>query len=148
MIKNIELIAEIAQGYEGNKKLTELLTTGAIVSGADSIKYQLVYADELATPDYQYYDLFKSLEMDMEVWEEISGRIHNNGQKIYFDIFGFDSLSIAREVLADGVKLSTTEFYNRALIEKTLETFLYFIIFGNNLFYFLSFNYFNIFFTH
>jgi len=123
MIKNIELIAEIAQGYEGNKKLTELLTTGAIVSGADSIKYQLVYADELATPDYQYYDLFKSLEMDMEVWEEISGRIHNNGQKIYFDIFGFDSLSIAREVLADGVKLSTTEFYNRALIEKTLETF-------------------------
>ena len=59
----MEIIAEIAQGYEGDTKLMELLTTGAIESDADAVKYQLVYADELATPDYQYYELFKSLEM-------------------------------------------------------------------------------------
>jgi len=119
----MEIIAEIAQGYEGNKKLTELLTTGALASGANAIKYQLVYADELATSDYQYYDLFKSLEMDTSVWKETSDRIHDNRQKLYFDVFGFDSLSIAREVSADGVKLSTTEFYNRALIEQAIESF-------------------------
>jgi N,N'-diacetyllegionaminate synthase len=119
----IQIIAEIAQGYEGNVKLTELLTIGAIASGADSVKYQLVYADELATPDYQYYDLFKSLEMDTAIWKKMSNRIHDNGQKLYFDVFGFDSLAIAHEVSADGVKLSTTEFYNRALIKKALNSF-------------------------
>ena len=118
-----EIIAEVAQGYEGNQKLTDLLTIGAMASGADAIKYQLVYADELATPDYQYYDLFKSLEMKTGVWKEISRRIHDNGQKLYFDVFGLRSLSIAREVNADGVKLSTTEFYNRELIKKALNNF-------------------------
>jgi N,N'-diacetyllegionaminate synthase len=121
--RKIEIIAEIAQGYEGNVKLTELLTTGALHSSACAIKYQLVYADELATPDYQYYDLFKSLEMSRDVWMETSDRIHKAGLKLYFDVFGFDSLEIAQDVGADGVKLSTTEFYNRALIEKALNSF-------------------------
>ena len=49
----IQIIAEIAQGYEGDTKLTELLTTGALKSGADAVKFQLVFADELATPYYQ-----------------------------------------------------------------------------------------------
>ena len=99
------------------------MTTGALKTGSDSIKFQLVYADELATPDYQYYDLFKSLEMDTEVWERISERIHKQGKNLYFDIFGFKSLDVALDVSADGVKLSTTEFYNRALIEKALNDF-------------------------
>ena len=30
-------------------------------SGADAVKFQLVYASELATEDYKYFDLFKSL---------------------------------------------------------------------------------------
>ena len=123
MNKSIEVIAEVAQGYEGDKKLTELLTQGAIYSGADAIKYQLVFADELATPDYEYYKLFKSLEMDSYIWEGVSQQIHKNGQKIYFDIFGKKSLALAKKVSADGVKISTTEFYNRALIREALASF-------------------------
>jgi len=119
----IEIIAEIAQGYEGDTKMIELLTTGAIESGADAVKYQLVYANELATPDYRYYDLFKSLEMSKDVWKDISNRIHKSKKKLYFDVFGLKSLAIAREVFADGVKLSTTEFYNRVLIEKAMNSF-------------------------
>jgi len=121
--KIIKIIAEIAQGYEGNPKLADLLTTGAIASGADAVKFQLVFADELATPDYKYYELFKSLEMPTSVWQETSNRIHKAGQKLYFDVFGFDSLTTALDVTADGVKLSTTEFYNRALIEQALSSF-------------------------
>jgi len=126
--KRVEIIAEVAQGYEGNSKLTDLLTTGAILSGADAIKYQLVYADELATPQYAYYDLFKSLEMDEDKWIQISDRIHENGQKLYFDIFGIHSLFVAKTAKADGVKLSTTEFFNRSLILQALATFDHVII--------------------
>jgi len=45
----IEIIAEIAQGYEGNSTLALMLAKAAVRSGADAVKFQLVYADELAT---------------------------------------------------------------------------------------------------
>ena len=64
----IEIIAEIAQGYEGSPKLTELLTKAAIESDADAIKFQMVVNDELCTPDYIHYELFKSLQMEDKVW--------------------------------------------------------------------------------
>lgn len=122
-VSNIEIIAEVAQGYEGNEKLTNLLTTAAIKSGASSVKFQLVYADELATPDYVWYELFKSLEMDEDVWKEVAHRVHENGQLLYFDVFGFASLSAAKNIGADGVKLSTTEFYNIDLMKEALQQF-------------------------
>jgi len=123
MKNNIEIIAEIAQGFEGNEKLANLLTKGAIASGADSVKFQLVYADELATPDYEHYQLFKELEMTQSVWTNISQQIHNAGKKVYFDVFGLLSLEVAKKINADGVKLSTTEFYNNALFERAIVQF-------------------------
>jgi len=123
MSSNIEIIAEVAQGYEGNEKLTDLLTTAALKSGANSVKFQLVFADELATPDYIWYELFQSLEMDESVWRAVAQRVHDNGQLLYFDIFGFDSLNAAKRIGADGVKLSTTEFYNADLMRDALQQF-------------------------
>lgn len=118
----IELIAEIAQGYEGDKKQAMLLARGAVAAGADAVKFQLVYADELATPDYVYYSLFKSLEMPVEDWESVASIVHKSGKRLLFDIFGHDSLDVALALGASGLKLSTTEFYNDALLSKLLET--------------------------
>jgi len=123
MTNKIEIIAEIAQGFEGNIKLANLLTKGAIASGADAIKFQLVYADELATPDYQYYQLFKELEMEEDIWSDICKKIHSSNKKIYFDVFGMISLEIAKKIGADGVKISTTEFYNNILFDNAISEF-------------------------
>jgi len=123
MKNKIEIIAEIAQGFEGSEKLTTLLTKGAIASNADAIKFQLVYADELATSDYEYYDLFKDLEMEKDVWVNVCKKIHDAKKKVYFDVFGFFSLNMAKEIGADGVKLSTTEFYNNALFDCAIAEF-------------------------
>jgi N,N'-diacetyllegionaminate synthase len=123
MKNKIEIIAEIAQGYEGNEKLTNLLTRGAIASNADAVKFQLVYADELATSDYEHYQLFKALEMKKSVWIDTCKQIHDAGKKVYFDVFGLFSLDIAKQVGADGVKLSTTEFYNNALFDSAIVQF-------------------------
>jgi sialic acid synthase SpsE len=117
-----EIIAEIAQGYEGKKKLLNQLVNEAISLDVDGIKFQLVYADELATRDYKYYKLFKSLQMPISDWMKISKKIRNK-KKLYFDIFGEKSLKIAKKLKADGVKLSTTEFYNENLIIKSLKCF-------------------------
>ena len=122
MRKKTEIIAEIAQGYEGNKKLLNQLVNEAMCLDVDSIKFQLVYADELATKDYKYYKLFQSLQIPIRDWVKISKKIRKK-KKLYFDIFGDKSLKIAKKLNADGVKLSTTEFYNNDLIAKSLKSF-------------------------
>ena len=118
-----EIIAEIAQGYEGNPKLAELLVKGAIVANADAVKIQLVFADELCVPDYPYYDLFKSLEMEEAVWGKLVNMVHDAGKKIYLDIYGNMSLVLAKKLGADGVKISTTDFYNTPLVSKAFLSF-------------------------
>lgn len=119
----VELVAEIAQGYEGNPKLAELLVKGALEAGADAVKIQLVYADELAIPTYPYYGLFKSLEMPDAEWDKIAATIRKAGRKLYFDIYGDLSLQLARRLGADGVKISTTDFYNGPLLKSAFSHF-------------------------
>lgn len=120
---SVEIIAEIAQGYEGDAKLTELLTKGALAANADAVKLQLVYADELCVPTYPYFGLFKSLEMRDEVWGDVVKNVHSAGKRIYFDLYGERSLTLARKLKVDGVKISTTDFYNHALMEQAFAEF-------------------------
>lgn len=42
----IEIVAELAQDFEGNPELARLLVKAAASAGADAAKFQLVYADE------------------------------------------------------------------------------------------------------
>ena len=58
MTQKINIIAEIAQGFEGNKKLADLLLSGSINSGADIVKFQLIYAHELCIKEYKYFDFY------------------------------------------------------------------------------------------
>lgn len=120
---NLEIIAEIAQGYEGNPKLAELLVKGAIVADADAVKMQLVFADELCVSTYPYYPLFKSLEMTDKVWMTLVKRVQEAGKRIYFDVYGDHSLGLAHSLAADGVKISTTDFYNLPLIKQAFASF-------------------------
>jgi N,N'-diacetyllegionaminate synthase len=119
----VEIIAEIAQGYEGNPTLANFLAKASVKADADAVKYQLVYADELATPDYKFYDLFKSLEMSEDIWEGIATFVKGCGKKLYFDIYGNRGLELAKKLHADGIKLSTTEFYNDYLVRQVLLCF-------------------------
>ncbi len=70
-----------------------------------------------------YYDLFKSLEMQLSEWSKICSMIRENDKLVYFDVFGKKSLDVAMELGADGVKLSTTEFYNASLFSDALSSF-------------------------
>jgi sialic acid synthase SpsE len=119
----VEIIAEIAQGYEGNEKLAELLVKGALASESDAVKLQIIFADELCVPTYPYYDLFKSLEMRHEAWEKLVEMTHAAKRKIYFDVYGDKSADLALSLHADGVKISTTDFYNFKLRDKVYRSF-------------------------
>jgi len=120
---SIEIIAEIAQGYEGNPKLAELLVKGALVAEADAVKIQIIFADELCVPDYPYYGLFKSLEMEKSVWQRLVSQVRAAKKKIYFDVYGDRSINLAKELEVDGVKISTTDFYNFPLLKQAFANF-------------------------
>ena len=65
------IVAEAAQGFEGDATLAHLLVKASAAANADAIKFQLVFADDLAVPEYDYYDLFEKLEMSAASWRAV-----------------------------------------------------------------------------
>jgi len=116
------IIAEAAQGFEGSQLLAALLVKAAASAKADAIKFQLVYADEIATSNYNYYKLFKKLELKNKVWKVIASDARKAKLQIYFDIFGERSLSTAINVGASGLKIHATDFYNDGLLKLSLRS--------------------------
>ena len=88
MKNKLNFIAEIAQGFEGNFEQSKLLIKAAAKAGADSVKFQLDYADELSTHDYQHYQLFKDLEMEEVQWKLLNEYASSLGTKLIVDVFG------------------------------------------------------------
>lgn len=120
---SVEIIAEGAQGYEGHVHQAKLITQGAAHAGADAVKFQIIYADDLCTEKYKYRTLFKQLEMKEDDWQEVADEVRNLGLRFYVDIFGDNSFEIAKKIKADGIKIHTTDFYDDRLIRKAIEQF-------------------------
>jgi N,N'-diacetyllegionaminate synthase len=118
----IQIVAELAQGFEGRPEQARLLLRAAAAAGADAAKFQLVYADELATPDYKYYGLFHSLEMPDNVWAELASYAVEQGIELHLDIFGSRSLALAEKVGATAIKLHGTDIANLGLLDEVAQS--------------------------
>jgi N,N'-diacetyllegionaminate synthase len=118
--KPITIVAEAAQGYEGDQTQARLLVRAAARGGADLVKFQLVYADELATPAYRWYDLFRQLEMPAGAWQRVREEAEKLGIGLAFDVFGTRSLREALALGARAIKLHVTDFFNDELADAAL----------------------------
>ena len=116
----VSIMAEAAQGYEGDPFVARLLVRAAAAGQADLVKFQLVYADELATPEYAYYDLFKQLEMPHDAWRRVADEARQAKLGVVFDVYGLESLRVARALGADAVKIHATDFFNEALADAAI----------------------------
>lgn len=114
----VELIAELAQGYEGSIKIAKMLIDAASKATADSVKFQLVFADEISTNNYKDYNIFKSLELSLKNWKLIREYAKKKKLKFYVDIFGVKSLEFAKKIHSDGIKLHPTDLNNYELLKK------------------------------
>jgi len=108
----VEIVAELAQGFEGSVEQAKLLVKAAAKAGANAAKFQLVYADELATPDYLYYDLFSSLEMSDDEWRSIKSSCDSNRVELILDVFGEIGLTLAEKLSIKTIKLHATDINN------------------------------------
>ena len=116
MSGRVEVIAELAQGFEGRPDQARLLLKAAAAAGADAAKFQLVYADELAAPDYKHYSLFRSLEMPDDAWAQLAREAAGSGIQLQVDVFGRRSLDLAVRIGAGAVKLHPTDLANVGLL--------------------------------
>ncbi|MBI3608053.1 MAG: N-acetylneuraminate synthase family protein [Nitrospirae bacterium] len=116
----VTVIAEVAQGFEGDPSLAVMFVRAAAAGEADLVKFQLVYADELATPDYLHYELFQRLEMSDAEWERVAAEARRAHVGLAFDVYGQQSLRVALKCGADAVKLHATDFFNAPLVEAVL----------------------------
>ena len=127
---SIQIIAELAQGFEGNPKQACLLIKAAAAAGANAAKYQMVYADELATPDYEHYKLFKSLEMPNEVWKGLALLASDLGIELQVDIFGIQSLRLSENIGVKTIKLHGTDISNIGLLNEVANSSIKKVLLG------------------
>jgi len=126
----IEIIAEIAQGFEGSPEQSRLLIKAAAAAGADAVKFQLVYADELATKDYKFYPLFASLEMTEAVWNGLAEFALELRIELQVDIFGVQSLALAEKLGLSTVKLHSTDITNFGLLNQVAKSSIKKVLLG------------------
>ena len=130
MKNKLLIIAEIAQGFEGNFEQSKLLIKAAAKAGADAVKFQLVYANELATADYKYYSLFKELEMSLSQWKSLKDYALSLNTNLIVDVFGEKSLKTAENLNINMIKVHGTDVTNIGLLEKIAISSLNTVILG------------------
>lgn len=126
----MEIIAEAAQGFEGDSGRAKALVELAAAGGADGIKFQLVIQDELCTSGYVHAPLFKQLEMPDAVWEDVSKCAVDNNVALYLDVFGPASLSLAEGLGVKGVKIHGTDLNNIGFLEQVAASSIDTILLG------------------
>ncbi len=119
----VKIIAEVAQGYEGKPEQTRLLARAGVAGAADAVKFQCIYADEVSVPEYKFYPFLQTLEMPLDVWNDVAGIVHDAGRELIINVSGERSLEVAARIGADAVKVHSTNFFNDDLLRDAFGQF-------------------------
>ena len=84
------IIAEIGTSHEGSEEKAFELIDAAVNSGADAVKFQWVYADEILHPDTGFvklptgniplYERFQQLECSKDFYKKMIDYVHRLSQ--------------------------------------------------------------------
>lgn len=121
------VIAELGTGHGGSLTKAKELVQAALEAGADCIKFQLVYADEILHPNTGFvplpggnirlYDRFKELEVPLFFYAKLKEYIESLGKVFLCTPFGTRS---ARELLSLKprlMKIASPELNHLPLLE-------------------------------
>ena len=127
----INIIAEIGTSHEGSFEKACRLVDAAADSGADTIKFQWVYADEILHPKTGFvqlptgniplYERFKQLECPISFYKEMLDYVHSKGCKFCCSPFGLRSLTELLEIKPDYVKVASPELNHYPMLKALAE---------------------------
>ena len=123
----INIIAEIGTSHEGSFEKACRLVDAACDSGAETIKFQWVYADEILHPKTGFvnlptgniplYERFKQLECPVSFYKDILNYVHSKGCKFCCSPFGLRSMQELLELKPDYVKIASPELNHYKMLE-------------------------------
>ncbi|MFC2603058.1 MAG: N-acetylneuraminate synthase family protein [Treponema sp.] len=121
------IIAEIGTSHESSYEKAHALIDTAADAGADAVKFQWVYADEILHPEtgtvnlptgqIRLYDRFKSLECGADFYADMLKYAHSRGILFGCSPFGLKSLSELLEIKPDFVKIASPELNHYPMLK-------------------------------
>jgi len=114
------IIAELACGHDGNVGQFKALIDGAKRCGVSVVKSQIFEVHERVTKDHPEWDIFNKLYFSVEDWRSIREYITQKNMYLYADVFGYESLNIAKLLDVDGLKIHSEDLLNYHFIEQVL----------------------------
>ncbi len=121
------VIAELGTGHEGSLNKAKELVQAAREAGADCIKFQLVYADEILHPNTGFvplpggniglYDRFKKLEVPLSFYAELKDYIESQGKLFLCTPFGTRSARELASLKPTLMKIASPELNHLPLLE-------------------------------
>lgn len=115
-LNKVEIIAEIANAHQGDYKQAIEIAQRAIKSKADSIKFQIYFADELLVKTHSRFSHFEKQAFNKEQWTEIFVSLKETNIKVYTDIFGFKALELSKKMGVNCVKIHSSDLSNIPLV--------------------------------
>jgi len=122
------IIAELGTSHNGDINKAREMITAAAEAGADCVKFQIVYADEILHSNtgevslpggkIKLYDKFKSLETPPEFYAEIKEYTESNGLLFLCTPFGMKSASVLKSLQPKMVKIASPELNYTGLLEE------------------------------
>lgn len=122
----VNIIAEIGTSHEGSLEKAKLLVDAATESGANTIKFQWVYADEILHPDTGFvklptgniplYERFRQLECDKSFYIQMQDYVRSKGCKFCCSPFGLRSMQELLSIKPDIVKIASPELNHHKML--------------------------------
>ena len=122
------IIAEIGTGHNGSIQKAKELIAAAKESGADAVKFQIVYADEILHPDTGFvelptgriplYERFKDLECSIDFYTELAHYTQQQGLLFAASAFGIRSADELRQLNPAFVKIASPELNHFPLLAR------------------------------
>jgi sialic acid synthase SpsE len=122
------IIAELGTGHGAELARARELVAAAAEAGADCIKFQLVYADEILHPNtgevalpggrIRLYDRFKRLELDPSFFAALKEEVEKRGLLFLCTPFGLRSARELRALRPKFIKIASPELNHAPLLEE------------------------------
>jgi len=122
------IIAELGTSHNGDIKKAKEMISAAKETGADCVKFQIVYADEILSPNtgvvplpggnIRLYDKFKALEKEPDFYAEIKEYSETKGLLFLCTPFGMKSAAVLKNLKPKMVKIASPELNYTSLLEE------------------------------